>query len=74
MADLRSWTLLPASLQAARARLPVGNHDVVIALRGRGGDNVGLLEATVPVTRRGLTIVNVRSIGLRAVAHVAVIR
>ncbi len=36
-ADLRSWTTLPARLQIARLRLPVGKRDLAIDLVSQGG-------------------------------------
>jgi len=73
-ADQRSWTLLPASLQVLRARLPAGTHRMEIELVGSGGGRVGSVAVTAEVRRQGFTLINVRSIGTRARANMAVIR
>lgn len=40
-ADLRSWSLLPARLQALRVELPPGEHTVELRAGGPGGQAVG---------------------------------
>ena len=49
-ADLRCWSLLPASFQVLRLELPVGAHTIAVQ-SGRGG-NVGGIAATVDVDVR----------------------
>ncbi|MEW6443308.1 MAG: hypothetical protein AB1640_20420 [bacterium] len=39
-ADLRCWTTLPRTLQAARMSLPAGRHDLVLAFRDAGGQRL----------------------------------
>ena len=73
-ADQRSWTFLPASLQIMRASLPAGTHRMEIELLGAAGGRVGSVTVTAEVRRKGFTLVNVRSVGARARANVAVIR
>lgn len=51
-ADRRSWLTLPAYAQATRFHLPQGEHELVL------NTPAGTRTLTVPVVRRGLTVIH----------------
>jgi hypothetical protein len=69
-ADLRSWNTLPESLQAFRAALPEGSHDVTIELIGKGGVAGRVRVGTVEIRSGRLTVIGLRSAGVHGTANV----
>jgi hypothetical protein len=63
-ADTRSWLTLPASLQVARVRLPVGTHTLDVAFLDAAGNPTGHHAefAGVPVRADRITVLSVRSL------------
>jgi hypothetical protein len=50
--DLRSWSLLPATFQAARIELPAGVHEIAVQA-GRMGAPIGPLQSVQVLVRDG---------------------
>jgi len=67
-ADRRSWVSLPQSFQVARVTVPAGSHTVGLRLAGlRASGRVTLKD--VKVRDGGITIVDLRSTGVRGTAR-----
>ena len=62
-ADLRSWTLLPSEVRAARVWLPEGTHEVVVSYHTASGGQVGRVDRmTVDIAAGKKNVQSVRSV------------
>jgi len=66
-ADLRSWLTLPRDIQVLRVSAPEGAYEMGLELLGGGSVAVAPLK-DVPVRAGGITLVNLRSVGIRGKA------
>jgi len=71
-ADLRCWLTLPRSLQALRASVPAGDHEVRMALVSAGGSALSEIRKRVTVRENGMTLINLRTVGAAGRASVVV--
>ncbi len=65
-ADLRSWLMIPLSIQVGEIRLPQGRHSINLDLVGSPGNT----QVEIDIMAGGFHILDVRSIGSRIVAHI----
>ncbi|MGA1865716.1 MAG: COG3014 family protein [bacterium] len=65
-ADLRSWLMIPISIQVGQIRLPQGRHIVKLDLVGSPAST----QVEVEIEAGGYHILDVRSIGSRIVTHI----
>lgn len=61
-ADVRSWLLAPANLQAVRLALPEGEQTLELSLKDANGNEIATRKVPVQVTRGKFTIVNLRAV------------
>ena len=71
-ADRRSWTSLPRNFQVGRTRVRAGKHRVEFLLAGGGKEGRVALEE-VEVRDGGMTVIGLRSTGVRGTATMAVV-
>jgi hypothetical protein len=65
-ADLRSWLMIPLSIQVGQIRLPQGRHCINLDLVGSPAST----KVEVEIQAGGYHILDVRSIGSRIVTHI----
>jgi hypothetical protein len=70
-ADLRSWESLPDSFQVLRVSVPAGEREMEIHLDGPGIISDRIALGDVPVQAGRVTLIDLRSIGVRGTAKYA---
>ena len=70
-ADLRSWESLPDNFQILRVSVPAGDREMEIHLQGPGIISDRIALGDVPVQAGRVTLINLRSMGVRGTAKYA---